>query len=91
MEPRNRCQGINSASLCSLAGRYDNPIPSRCLAFIDFLKIPALLFDQNSVFDLFSGHLVPTVSNKYRYHYFVCTVFSAKAKHIGLLLCSYRK
>ncbi len=43
MEPRNRCQSINSASLCSLAGRYDNPIPTRCLAPIDFLKIPALL------------------------------------------------
>jgi hypothetical protein len=42
MEPRNRCQGINSASLCSLAGRYDNPIPTRCLAPIEFLKIPAL-------------------------------------------------
>ncbi len=38
MEPRNRCQGINSASLCSMAGRYDNPIPTRCLAPIDFLK-----------------------------------------------------
>jgi hypothetical protein len=34
---------MNSASLCSLAGRYDNPIPARCLAPIDFLKIPALL------------------------------------------------
>jgi hypothetical protein len=42
MEPRNRCQGINSASLCSMAGRYDNPIPTRCLAPTDFLKIPAL-------------------------------------------------
>jgi hypothetical protein len=31
----------NSASLCSLAGRYENPIPPRCLAPIDFLKIPA--------------------------------------------------
>jgi hypothetical protein len=41
MEPRNRCQGINSASLCSLAGRYENPIPPRCLAPIDFLKILA--------------------------------------------------
>ncbi len=41
MEPRNRCQGINSASLYSLAGRYENPIPPRCLAPIDFLKIPA--------------------------------------------------
>jgi hypothetical protein len=41
MKPRNRFQGINSTSLCSLAGRYDNPIPTRCLTPIDFLKIPA--------------------------------------------------
>jgi hypothetical protein len=44
MEPRNRFQGMNSASLCSLAGQYDNPIPTRFLALIDCLKIPA----QNS-------------------------------------------
>jgi hypothetical protein len=42
MEPRNRFQGINSASLCSLAGRYDNPIPTWFLDPIDRLKIPAL-------------------------------------------------
>ncbi len=41
MGPRNRFQGMNSASLCSLAGRYNNPIPTRCLAPIHFLKIPA--------------------------------------------------
>ncbi len=41
MEPRNRFQGMDSASPCSLAGRYHNPIPTRCLAPIDFLKIPA--------------------------------------------------
>jgi hypothetical protein len=35
MEPRNRFQGMNSVSLCSLAGRYDNPI--------DCLKIPSLV------------------------------------------------
>ncbi len=29
MGPRNWCQGMNSASLCSLAGRYENPIPPR--------------------------------------------------------------
>ncbi len=44
MEPRNRFQGINSANLCSLAGRYDNPIPPRFLAPIDSLKIPALCY-----------------------------------------------
>jgi hypothetical protein len=41
MGPRNWFQGMNSASLCSLAGRYENPIPPRCLAPKDFLKIPA--------------------------------------------------
>jgi hypothetical protein len=40
MEPRNRFQGMNSASLCSLAGRYDNLIPTRILAPLDCLKIP---------------------------------------------------
>ncbi len=44
MEPRSRFRSINSASLFSLAGRYDNPIPTRCQAPIDFLKIPALIF-----------------------------------------------
>jgi hypothetical protein len=42
MEPRNRFQGMNFASLCSLAGHYDKPIPTRFLAHIDCLKIPAL-------------------------------------------------
>jgi hypothetical protein len=32
---------MNSASLFSLAGRYDNPILPRLLAPIDYLKIPA--------------------------------------------------
>ncbi len=35
-------QGMISASLCSLAGRYDNSIPTRFLAPIDGLKIPDL-------------------------------------------------
>jgi hypothetical protein len=41
MELRNRFQGMNSASLSTLAGRYDNRIPTRFLAPIDCLKIPA--------------------------------------------------
>ncbi len=44
MGPRNRFQGLNSASLCSLAGRYDNPLPLRFLAPIASLKIPTLIF-----------------------------------------------
>jgi hypothetical protein len=43
MEPRNRLKGMNSTSLCSLADRYYNPIPTRFLASIDCLKIPAQL------------------------------------------------
>jgi hypothetical protein len=35
---------MNSASLCGLAGRYDNPISHRFLAPIDCLKIPALIY-----------------------------------------------
>jgi hypothetical protein len=34
-------KGMNSASLCSLAGRYDIPIPPRFLAPVDSIKIPA--------------------------------------------------
>jgi hypothetical protein len=34
--------GIDSASLCSLAARYDNAIPTRFLAPIDCYKITAL-------------------------------------------------
>jgi len=40
--PRIDSKGTNSSRLCSLAGRYDNPIPTRSLAPIDGLKIPAL-------------------------------------------------
>ncbi len=37
-EPKIRFQGT---SLCSLAGKYDNPIPTRFLSSIDCLKIQA--------------------------------------------------
>ncbi len=42
MELRNRFHGIDSASQCCLAGRYDNPIPTRFLAPMAYSKIPAL-------------------------------------------------
>ena len=41
-EPKNQFQGAYSDSLCSLAGRYDNPILTQFLACIDCLKILAL-------------------------------------------------
>jgi hypothetical protein len=36
-----RSQRIDSASLCSPAGQYVNPIPTRSLASIDCSKLPA--------------------------------------------------
>ena len=36
-----RSPGIDSARLFSLAGRYDNPIPTRLKAQIDCFNIPA--------------------------------------------------
>ncbi len=49
MGPRNRFQGMNSASLCILAGRYDNPLPPRFLAPIYSLKIPAQNCKQKQI------------------------------------------
>jgi len=40
-EPKNWFQETNSARLFSLVGRYDTPIPTQFLAYIDGLKIPA--------------------------------------------------
>jgi hypothetical protein len=44
-ESRNKFQGINSASLCSLAGRYDNLIPTWFLA----PTIPAQYYSHREV------------------------------------------
>ncbi len=52
-EPMNRFQGINSAGLCNLAARYDNPIPTRFLAPVDFfLQIPALFSLHGEMADM---------------------------------------
>jgi hypothetical protein len=41
-EPRNRFQGIDITSICSLAGRFDNPILTRFLAPM-CIEIPVLV------------------------------------------------
>ncbi len=43
--PRNDSASL--MSLCSLAGQYDNPIPTQFLAPIDCLKIPARITERN--------------------------------------------
>jgi hypothetical protein len=53
---------MNSANLCSLAGRYNNPIPPRSLAPIDCLKIQAL--KKNICFE-FSVLLLCSVAPNY--------------------------
>jgi hypothetical protein len=59
-DPRNRFQGINSASLCSLAGRYDHPIyPSYSVPSPDGMiknSIFVLLYWINKLF-LIQHHL----------------------------------
>ena len=42
-KPKNQFQGINSASMCSLAGQYNNPITINFLAPLNCLKILAQL------------------------------------------------
>ncbi len=49
--PWIKLKGIDFASLCSLAGRYDNPIPTQFLAPIDCYKIPAQsIYDKKIAF-----------------------------------------
>ncbi len=50
-EPKNRFQWNNSARLCSLAGRYGNPIPTRFPDPIDCLKIPAQEKGSQNVYE----------------------------------------
>jgi hypothetical protein len=42
-KPKNGFQGINAVSLCWMAGRHDNPSPTRFLARIACLKNLALI------------------------------------------------
>ncbi len=80
MGPRNWFQGMNSASLCSLTGRYENPIPPRCLAPIDFLKVPA-------------GHYLPTFTfpqkiNDLKIEWLIIPITNQKSSFLTLLLKS---
>ncbi len=48
---------MNSASLCSLAGRYDNPIPPQFLAPIGF-------FTNSSSEQIAPGHIIQEMKEK---------------------------
>jgi hypothetical protein len=56
-EPRNRFYGINSASLCSLAGLYDISLHTRFLAPLDCLKNPALVSDFSPALTVLNNYL----------------------------------
>ncbi len=49
-EHRNRFQGTNSASQCSLVGQYNNTIPTRFLVPTDCLKIPARCWNFRKIY-----------------------------------------
>ncbi len=88
MEPRNRFQGMNSASLCGLAGRYENPIPTRCLAPIECLKIPAQATEAGGIDSLESIpglvrslKIRPLKATGGRKVWFISTWLILRAKH----------
>ncbi len=63
-EPSNLFQGIYSANLCSLAGRYNNHIPTRFLATTDCLKIPAQKRDLDIVLQRLETRSLKVVTNE---------------------------
>jgi hypothetical protein len=80
IEPGNRIQGMNSASLCSLAGRYDNPIPPQFLSPIDCLKIPALTTShEGKILHIFSWEW--GLVNPLLYHCIYEYTHTVPAKH----------
>ncbi len=80
-EPRNRFQGIDSASLCSLADWYDKPNPTRFLAPIECSKIPA----QNKyIFTCWYSHIYTHIQ-LWRYNLFLHP-YSLAVEHSQLAL-----
>ncbi len=76
---------MNSASLCSLAGRYDNPIPLGFLAPIDFLKIPVLFFPTNQPLYLDPGCKgIFNIINLYKYIFLELLLKHGKVKTLKL-------
>jgi hypothetical protein len=62
-------------SVCSLAGRYDNPIPTRFLAPIDCSKIPALIFGDKKRIMTLSIHYAPMCIYSIQNYYSFTRVF----------------
>ncbi len=60
MKPKNRFQETNSTRLCSLAGRYDNPFPTRFIS-------PHRLF-KNSSSEYFPFHSFPSKPKTVSFH-----------------------
>ncbi len=75
-------QGIDSVSLCSLAGWYDNSIPTRFLVLIDCSKITALGFLKFYKFGLRDNNVVMYSTSIYSKCY---------ARKLKIKLCHWRK
>jgi hypothetical protein len=95
MEPRNRFQGMNSASLCSRAGRYDNPLPLRCLAPIASLKFqlyssyrPARL--HRLAKSIPRNRFLASI-NIYKYGLSLCSWRAGTSKRVVLALSMFHK
>jgi hypothetical protein len=66
---------MNSASLCSLAGRYDNPLPPRFLAPIAALKIPAQDSTQQKQAIPFSAIISAAEIDRYSKYFVIANIF----------------
>jgi hypothetical protein len=89
--PRNRFQRLDTHSLCSLAGQYDNPIPNLFLALIDCSKIPAL----NYVFNINAHVLVDKPPVCYLTHIYECPClfehsYAGDRRRVQYLVHQYR-
>jgi len=94
--PKNRLQGFNSASLCSLAGRYDNPIPIWFLAPIDCLTIPAqytVICSTTTVYQTSTTAAFPPQYSEYIYlKTFIFLVYHyLKSTHFWIMFLAYIK
>ncbi len=67
--------GNHSAGLCSLTGRYDNPIPTRILVPIDCLKIPAQAGRINSL------ESIPGLHKRSEIRALDCSIYSRGANY----------
>jgi hypothetical protein len=88
-EPRNRFQVINSASLCSLAGRYNNPFPARFLAPIDFLNSSSVRYTEVICLVLYRSYKTDTEPPYVRFQTHFDLLYHGASRGLLHLYCTW--